>query len=556
MVLGRKAVSQPVFNLLDEAWLPMRRRSGRMETVPPWRVTDDLHGDPFVAFAWPRPDFNGAAHEFLIGLLATVAAPDDDDAWAAAWDDPPSPQELRRCFSKVRRAFALDGTDSRFMQDLEPLEADGTQKGVSALLIDAPGDNTLRNNKDLFVKRDQIGTLCRAAAAMALFTLNCYGPQGGSGHRTSLRGGGPLTTLVVSDHAQYGPTLWGRLWPNVETVEQIHSRAHRADTSDAQEALFPWLGRTRTSEKGGGVATTQAHVHPLQVYWGMPRRIRLAFEAAEGRSCDITGTEDSVVVETYFTRRYGTHYSTGFDHPLAPYYRKSARKTEWLPVHPRPGGISYRMYPGCVVPSKDGLCRPAAVVGYSASRVPKGEARVLAFGYDMKAMKARGWLEGEMPLIDCPPATRKVIREFIQRLTSSAERVQALLISAIKDAYRDRRADAKGDFEFVGERLYRDTEAAFHDAVSRSLACIDQQPEVDDATLDLRRRWGVALRSAALALFREYAPSDGLEDRNMSRYAKAFHFLSSALAGHGRKGRSLFETDLNIPSPRRRTEAA
>ena len=518
MVLGRETVSEPVFNLIGEAWLPMQRRSGRVDTVPPWRVTDDLDGDPFVGFAWPRPDFNGAAHEFLIGLLATASAPDDDDDWASEWNDPPSPEELRRRFSKVRRAFDLDGTGSRFMQDLEPFDADGAQKGVSALLIDCPGVETVRKNADLFVKRDQVNTLCRAAAAMALFALNCYGPQGGSGHRTSLRGGGPLTTLVISDHARYGPTLWGRLWPNVETVEQIHSRAHRADTSDAQEAVFPWLGWTRTSDPKYGVSTTQSHVHPLQVYWGMPRRIRLVFEAADGRPCDIAGTEDSVVVETYFTRRYGTNYSTGFDHPLTPYYRKSARMTEWLPVHPRPGGISYRMYPGCVVPSKDGLRRPAAVVGYSASRVPKsGLARVLAFGYDMKTMKARSWLEGEMPLIDCPPATRKVIREFIQRLTSSAETVQGLLISAIKDAHWDRRADAKGDFAFVGERLYRDTEASFHYAVSRSLACIDLQPEVDDATLDLQRHWSAVLRSAALALFREYAPSEGLEDRNMYR---------------------------------------
>ena len=528
-----------------------------MDTVPPWRVTDDLDGDPFVAFAWPRPDFNGAAHELLIGLLATVSAPDDDDEWAAEWNDPPSPEELRHRFSKVRRAFDLDGTGPRFMQDLEPIEADGTQKGVSALLIDCPGDNTLRKNADLFVKRGQVSSLGRAAAAMALFTLHCYAPSGGRGHRTSLRGGGPLTTLVISDHAQYGPTLWGRLWPNVETVEQIGSRAHWADTSDAQEAVFPWLGWTRTSDpKCGGVSTTQSHVHPLQVYWGMPRRIRLVFEAAKGVLCGVTGTEDSVVVETYFTRRYGTDYSTGFNHPLAPYYRKSAKKTEWLAVHPRPGGISYRMYPGCVVPSKDGLRRPAAVVGYSASRVPKDEARVLAFGYDMKNMKARGWLEGEMPLIDGPPATRKTIRGFIQRLTSSAETVHSLLIAAIKDAHWDRRADAKGDFAFVGERLYRDTEAAFHAAVGRSLACIDQQPEADDATLDLQRRWSAVLRRAALALFREYAPSEGLEDRNMFRYAKAFHFLSSALAGYGQKGRSLFETDLNIPSPKRRTEVA
>ena len=64
-----------VFNLINAAWLPVRRRSGAIEHIPPWRVTDGIAEDPFVAFAWPRPDFNGAAHEFLIGLLSTAAAP-------------------------------------------------------------------------------------------------------------------------------------------------------------------------------------------------------------------------------------------------------------------------------------------------------------------------------------------------------------------------------------------------------------------------------------------------------------------------------------------------
>ncbi|MDD9985156.1 MAG: type I-E CRISPR-associated protein Cse1/CasA [Spirochaetaceae bacterium] len=69
-----------VFNLIDTSWLPVQRRSGGIERISPWQVSDRIEEDPIVAFAWPRPDFNGAAHEFLIGLLATAAAPADDDA--------------------------------------------------------------------------------------------------------------------------------------------------------------------------------------------------------------------------------------------------------------------------------------------------------------------------------------------------------------------------------------------------------------------------------------------------------------------------------------------
>ena len=63
------------FNLVSEPWLPVRRLSGAAESIQPWRITEGIDEDPFVAFDWPRPDFNGAAHELLIGLLATTAAP-------------------------------------------------------------------------------------------------------------------------------------------------------------------------------------------------------------------------------------------------------------------------------------------------------------------------------------------------------------------------------------------------------------------------------------------------------------------------------------------------
>ena len=101
--------AQAVFNLIDEPWLPVRRRSGGVEHIQPWRINERIGEDPFVAFAWPRADFNGAAHELLIGLLSTAAAPEDDDDWEEWWLNPPGPQVLKQRFSTVAHAFDLDG---------------------------------------------------------------------------------------------------------------------------------------------------------------------------------------------------------------------------------------------------------------------------------------------------------------------------------------------------------------------------------------------------------------------------------------------------------------
>ena len=552
------------FNLLAEPWLPVRRRSGTVERIPPSRITDRISEDPIVAFAWPRPDFNGAAHELLIGLLSTTTVPQDEDEWEDWWDDPPAPEVLDQRFSAIARAFELAGRGPRFLQDLDPLE-DAENKEVAALLIDAPGAQTLKNNADLFVKRGTAPVLCRAAAAMALFTFQSHAPAGGAGHRTSLRGGGPMTTLVVADHSMLGRNLWGRLWPNVETSEQIEGRSSDATPSNALERIFPWLAPTRTSNpRADGRDTTPVDIHPLQVYWGMPRRIRLRFEEAEGRLCSLTGARDATVVASYRTRNYGTNYSEGFQHPLTPYYRQRSKAQVKLPVHPKPGGISYRLWPGTVVSSKDGLREPARMIRHwIRERDPRTtDSRFVAFGYDMDNMKARAWMEGEMPLLRFDEATRSWIETFTERAVAGADTVGRLLTGAVKSALYDRPKDASGDYGFIAERLFRDTEDAFHAALRELAPSITVDPDSDRPVVETLQGWAPIMAKAALRLFDEYAPADELEDRHMYRHVKARFQLTLALGGRGKAGKSLFDGDLGIPSPetirsrRREQEAA
>lgn len=543
-----------VFNLIDDPWLPVRRRSGAVERIAPWGIVDRIDDDPFVAVAWPRADFDGAAHEFLIGLLSTAAAPDDDDHWEDWWLRPPAPQQLRERFASIASAFDLDGPGPRFMQDLEPLEGVGA-KDVGALLIDEPGAQTLRNNADLFVKRGGVSVLCRASAAMALYTLNAYAPSGGAGHRTSLRGGGPMTTLIVARHDVHGATLWGRVWPNVETAERIGQLS-----GDRLERIFPWLAPTRTSNpKAGGRSTTPGDVDPLQVYWGMPRRIRLSFEDANGRPCDLTGNDDSVVVANYRTKNYGTNYTEGFEHPLTPYYRQKAGAAK-MPVHPKPGGVTYRLWPGLVIRSKDGLRDPARVVLHCGDRWRNWpETRFVAFGYDMDNMKARAWIQSEMPIWIAEKEAREWIEHFIEHVAKGAGTVGILLTRAIKAALCERPADARGDYGFVAERFYRETEGEFFRALRDAMESTGRIPDEDDPTLQARESWIREVAGTVFRLFDEYASADGLEHRDMRRHVKARFFLGLALGGRGKEGRLLFERDLEIASPERahkRKEAA
>ena len=538
------------FNLVHARWLPVSHRSGAVTQVSPSGITTGIADDPIVAFAWPRPDFNGAALEFMIGLLSTAAAPENDGEWLRWWRNPPSQEELAARFLSVAQAFNLDGPGPRFLQDRGTLDG-AEQKGIGSLLIDAPGAQTLRNNADLFVKRGGVPVLGRAAAAMALFTLSTYAPSGGAGHRTSLRGGGPMTTLIVAEHPILGDTLWSRLWSNIETLEQV---ASRAPSRSPQGNIFPWLEPTRTSNrKARGRDTTPADIHPLQVYWGMPRRIRLDFGSSNG-PCGLTGARDTVSVASYRTRTYGTNYSEGFEHPLSPYYRQKVGAAK-LPVHPNPGGVSYRLWPGLVVQSADNLRDPAATIRHWPMRLARGvdntrEIKLVAFGFDMDNMKARAWIESEMPLWRFGDQDDLAWREyFIQKVVAGATMIARLLVGAVKTALYERPKDAPGDYGFVAERLYRDTESSFHMALADALSAIKANADSDDPTYDARERWVRVLAKPVLALFDEYAPMERIEDRHMHRHVRARFNLAVALRGRGKVGRTLFERDLGIVSP-------
>ena len=95
------------FNLIADPWLPVRRLSGGREWIAPAGLTSRFAEDPIVALDFPRPDWNAAVTELLIGLLATVMAPEDTTAWADLWEAPPAPEALAEKLATIRFAFNL-----------------------------------------------------------------------------------------------------------------------------------------------------------------------------------------------------------------------------------------------------------------------------------------------------------------------------------------------------------------------------------------------------------------------------------------------------------------
>jgi len=524
-----------MLNLITDPWLPVRRQHTGRCMIRPAQVTETIADDSVVAIDWPRADFRMATLELLVGLLATAYAPRDHDSWLELWDKPPDPATLDAAFAPIAHAFVLDGDGPRFLQDFEDLVSDA--EPIERLLIEAPGASTTRNNTDLLVHRSRVANLGRGAAAIALFTFQSWAPAGGAGNRTGLRGGGPLTTLVLP---RVEASLWHLLWANVPSGE-----------SPAEAELprvFPWLARTVTSE-GARVVTPQ-NSHPLQCWWGMPRRIRLDFSVEDTPfPCDLTGMMDTVRVASWRQRPRGPNYAAwGRAHPLTPHYAAKAGG-EYLPVHPQPGGIGYRHWLGLVLQSPDGLRLPAdAIATWRRDRMRDAgydEGRLIAAGYDMDNMKARAFVESEMPLPGAPdPAAQQRLDELVTRLVRAADLVANLVRSAVRAALFSPGATVKLDAELlssVRENLWEQTEVPFFDVLERAARRGVTEAEAEPGA------WRDLLRHTALSLFDEAAPLSPFSGSAAPRIGRARRNLLFVLTGFGKDGAALFEA-LGLPA--------
>lgn len=541
-------------NLINDAWIPVRRADGSRKTIAPWQLTESIAENPIVAIASPRPDFDGALVQFLIGLLQTTCTPDEKGWWD--WrSKPPSPAVLRERFSMMVTTFDLVGTKGPlFMQERLANDEKAKLHPVSYLLIGAATDSALKLNTDHFQKRriDQEECLCPSCAAAALYTLQTFAPSGGGGGDgkfTSLRGGGPLTTLIL------GQNLWETVWLNIVAGKPFAARR-------PSKTLFPWLDVASFVSEAAPVTTVHSDdMDPLHVFWGMPRRIYLDFIAnADRKACAVCGGEGDLICQQYRDRAGGLTYQfeemrngkkdkrpswVSPRHPLSPYSENdSGDANEKRPsaIHPQPGGIGYRHWLGLIENSTDGKFRklPATVVEQFRT-MAREDARLWAFGYDMDNMKARCWYDATMPLLTSPDGMDEVFKALVEQLVRGAEWVAGILRGRIKDVLVGD-SDAGRDLSFVTAHFWRATEGAFYDHAKRlrdGLATPGSETPITES-------WLFAMRAAALSIFDHYSQAGDFDAVNPRKVAIARNDLVMALAG--KKLRSL----LGLPAPNRK----
>lgn len=528
-------------NLLFEPWIPVCRTGGQLDWISPIQMSEtDL-----ISLDSSRPDFNGTLVQLLIGLLQSTTPMDSHSQWQKWYEQPPSTEELKSWFAPVAAAFEFNGEEARFMQDFS-LRTEGVVEkefnDIAALLIESPGDNTLKENKDHFIKRGTVSGLCPRCAAAALYTLQANAPGGGNGHFTSIRGGGPLTTLIIATPVR---SLWHNLWLNVRERSQFLATGGDVDLTELH-FLFPWMADQTAIQPAGG-KTAPVQVHPSHVFWGMPRRIRLDLENLSAGVCNVCLSQSEKIVTRYLTKAKGFDYKGAWNHPLSPYYE--SKPGEYLPVHPGVDGFGYRHWLGWVLGLQRGKrhVRPASIVSHiiQGSRLRKQQLRLWAFGYDMDNMKARCWYESTFPLYglaDCDYEDLKLVQAEVGKWLEAADQVAFMLRSAVKSAWFSDGADVKGDWGFIDSSFWSRTELNFYQILKALISgarSVDEEPK----KMELAEQWrGVLIRSAIRLFEADLVGAASIERQNPRRVAESYRRLRSGLYSE------ILKATLGLPS--------
>jgi CRISPR system Cascade subunit CasA len=509
-----------MMNLINDRWIPIRRADGSTGKIAPWELTLDIHDGKrkIIAVASPRPDFDGALTQFLIGLLQTACTPETEDEWWDWRDNPPKLEELQCRIEPFATCFELNGIGPRFMQDYQPAELLDTSD-IGALLIETPGDNAIKKGTDHFIKRNIVQQLCSDCAAAALYTMQLNAPAGGVGYRTGLRGGGPLTTIAV------GKVLWETCWFNV-LIKTNYNNYTMVQSEIDSPLRFPWLTKTRISNPIVGHDTHLGDIHPDQLFWAMPRRKYLICEnLTEPVSCDLCGEKSNKVYRKYKKKNYGANYSGAFEHPLSPHYMD---EEEPKPVHPQPGGLGYRHWLGFIENTQVGKTkrRPAKVINQFRA-MARDDGNLWAFGYDMDNMKARCWYDAKMPILIIVEEQKDLFRGCAEQLIQSANWISDNLTKKIKKALFGE-TELRGSLSFIKSLFWERTENVFFQTMYQVRDALKANQPIAETILNWRNK----ISQEAIKIFDEKAQTGDFESVNPKRVACARNELFGIIYGN------------------------
>lgn len=270
----------------------------------------------------------------------------------------------------------------------------------------------------------------------------------------------------------------------------------------------------------------------------------------------------------------------GWTHPLSPYRAQTGAGK--IAVHPQSGGATYHDWLTWLMTPEDKMTQNAicvaawgnrlsfahACAAFSADHLTDAwQSHVVAWGFDMKKMKARAWLEARIPYFDPPEGTEperwsNLFVATVKRLVAGAEEAGTALryrtrLAKFGSCDREngaytlpKNSPGKNAYQDLYETFWRETESDFRETLAR----LRNDPA--DESMKVREDFLRALRGKALQLFDETAGTDDLADQDARRIVDARSRLGLAFSETGsvREALGILTADAQQKAAKRRND--
>ena len=328
---------------------------------------------------------------------------------------------------------------------------------------------------------------------------------------------------------------------------------------DELPKALPWMAPTLTSEKSRTVSLADAH--PLQAYFGMPRRIRLVF-SSEPDTCSMTGRKEPLVTG-FIQKPYGTNYGL-WQHPLTP-YRRQREAGEPYSAKPKSGRFGYRDWVAATVGSKDGKLaeQPTNIKlaknnrSHALSQNKQAtDARVRVGGWAMNNMEAIAYLFAEEPLhLAKTHDQQQALDDLARHFSEAADQAVSQLLAALKKALfsgQKNTSNDKGILDQARADFFDATEDQFHRLLDNLLQEMPEDGRLTDPTAPARHWLGI-MRRVALATFDRLAPVPLQDAEKAKTIVNAYGILNATFAGWTKQSKSLYDK-LKLPLPEKKSK--
>lgn len=563
-------------NLLEDQWIPVKTRQGEEKFIAAYEI---VQAD-IISLNAPRADFNAALIQFLIGLIQTVYAPDDEVNWEDLYEEPPTESQLKESFEKIKEAFYLDGDGYRFMQD-NSIQQQDKLKPIEDIIFGAPGDSAKDKNKDHFVKQNDINGLCLPCAALAIMTTNTFADNGGSGYFESMRGNGFVSTLVhLNTFDDF--SLWRNIWINILTIDHFHKNKNldkffwmfsipddntrRKELSEKIKFLDDEIKNTTDKEKIKELKITQRSIqnsrkditgiyqenaNSLQVYWAWMRRLFLNISDSNNEICSVCNTHNVAVKGVYKTNKGYNYPKSDWKHPFSPYKKAVSGDYEgkFLALEMTTKGLPYIYWSHFTEQNESQY--PALVITkhFKNDLFKKEQLTIWSFGYAMDKNSTLGWYESKTPLyLIANIDNKKLFESEVDKYIASSNKItDSYLVNSIKFAWFDENKEKNKDKKIafsndkateISKSFWNNTESKFYELLEKLYHLVEQDELNDEKKINLRQEWYQHIKQATIDLFNYWAFKSSIQT-NPKRISLAYNNLMKNLNSNALKHETL-----------------